>query len=47
MTSFTYTRVSLLLLAALAAAETKKFATKDTRFYQKVVHVGGKLHDWL
>ena len=26
---------NVLLPAALAAAKTKKFATKDTRFYQK------------
>ena len=43
----TYASCSLLLPAALAAAETKKFATKDTRFYQKVAHVCGKFHKWL
>ena len=37
----------IFLRAALAAAETKKFATKDTRFCQRFAHVVRKFEEWL
>ena len=42
-----HNRTELLLPAALAAAETKKFATKDTRFCQRFAHVVRKFEEWL
>ena len=39
-------RKKLLLPAVLSAAETKKVATKDTRFCQRFAHVVRKFQGW-